>query len=43
MTLLWIPITIATAFLQNLRSAIQKAIKGRLTTIGAAYARFLYA
>jgi drug/metabolite transporter (DMT)-like permease len=40
---LWIPITIAAAFLQNLRSALQKHIKGRLSTVGAAYARFLYA
>ena len=40
---LWIPITIAAAFLQNLRSALQKHIKGRLSTAGAAYARFLYA
>ncbi|MHA1529029.1 MAG: EamA family transporter [Alphaproteobacteria bacterium] len=40
---LWIPITIAAAFLQNLRSALQKHLKGRLSTGGAAYARFLYA
>lgn len=40
---LWIPITIAAAFLQNLRSALQKHLKGRLTTLGAAYSRFLYA
>lgn len=40
---LWIPVTIAAAFFQNLRSALQKAIKGRLSTAGAAYARFLYA
>jgi drug/metabolite transporter (DMT)-like permease len=40
---LWIPITFAAAFLQNLRSALQKAIKGRLSTAGAAYARFFYA
>ena len=40
---LWIPITIAAAFLQNLRSALQKHLKGRLSTSGAAYARFLYA
>jgi len=40
---LWIPITVAAAFLQNLRSALQKHIKGRLSTLGAAYARFLYA
>ena len=42
MVALWIPITIAAAFFQNLRSALQKAIKGRLSTTGAAYARFLY-
>jgi len=40
---LWIPITIAAAFLQNLRSALQKHLKGRLSTAGAAYARFVYA
>jgi drug/metabolite transporter (DMT)-like permease len=40
---LWIPITIAAAFFQNLRSALQKAIKGRLSTMGAAYSRFVYA
>jgi len=40
---LWIPITIAAAFLQNLRSALQKHIKGRLSTLGAAYSRFVYA
>ena len=43
MTALWIPITIAAAFFQNLRSALQKAIKGRLSTTGASYARFVYA
>ena len=40
---LWIPITIVAAFLQNLRSVLQKAIRGRLSTAGAAYARFVYA
>lgn len=40
---LWIPITILGAFMQNLRSAVQKHLKGRLTTLGAAYVRFLYA
>lgn len=39
----WITITIAAAFLQNLRSALQKHLKGRLSTGGAGYARFLYA
>ena len=40
---LWIPITVAGAFFQNLRSALQKHLKGRLSTAGAAYARFFYA
>ncbi len=40
---LWVPITIAGAFLQNVRSALQKHLKGRLTTLGATYVRFLYA
>ncbi len=39
----WIPITIAAAFFQNLRSALQRNLRGRLSTLGAAYARFLYA
>ena len=43
MIALWIPATIAAAFLQNLRSAMQKSLKGRLSTTGAAYARFVYA
>ena len=40
---LWVPITIAAAFCQNARSALQKHLTGRLTTLGAAYVRFLYA
>lgn len=40
---LWIPITVAAAFLQNARSALQKHLKGRLSTLGATYVRFLYA
>lgn len=40
---LWIPVTIAAAFFQNLRSALQKHLKGRLSTVGAGYSRFLYA
>jgi len=43
MIVLWIPFTIAAAFLQNLRSVLQKSIRGRLSTAGAAYARFFYA
>jgi len=40
---LWIPITLAAAFLQNLRSALQKHLKGQLSTSGATFSRFLYA
>jgi drug/metabolite transporter (DMT)-like permease len=40
---LWIPITIVAAFMQNARSALQKHLKGRLSTLGATYVRFLYA
>lgn len=40
---LWIPLTIAAAFLQNIRSALQKHLRGKLSTLGAAYVRFLYA
>jgi drug/metabolite transporter (DMT)-like permease len=40
---LWIPITIFAAFMQNLRSSLQKYLKGRLSTSGATFSRFLYA
>jgi drug/metabolite transporter (DMT)-like permease len=40
---LWVPITIAAAFFQNLRSALQKHLKGRLTNTGATFSRFAYA
>lgn len=39
---LWIPITIAAAFCQNLRSALQKHLKGKLGTTGATFIRFGY-
>lgn len=39
----WVPIAICAAFFQNLRSALQKHLKGKLSNSGAAYARFLYA
>ena len=39
----WIPITLFAAFCQNLRSALQKHLKGKLSNNAAAYARFLYA
>lgn len=40
---IWIPITIFAAFFQNLRSALQKHLKGKLSDTGAAYVRFIYA
>jgi drug/metabolite transporter (DMT)-like permease len=43
MTELWIPLTVAGAFFQNLRSALQKHLKSRLSTAGATYVRFFYA
>jgi len=39
---LWIPITIFAAFMQNLRSALQKYLKGKLTTSGATFTRFFF-
>lgn len=41
--MLWIPFTIAAAFFQNLRSAVQRHLKSELTDLGAASVRFLYA
>ncbi len=37
---LWIPVTVAAAFFQNLRSALQKHLKARLSTNGATFVRF---
>lgn len=39
---LWIPITIAAAFAQNMRSAAQKHLKSKMGTTGATYVRFLF-
>lgn len=39
---LWIPITVAAAFCQNLRTALQKHLKGQLGTTGATFVRFGY-
>nr|CAD6616302.1 EamA/RhaT family transporter [Rhizobium sp. Khangiran2] len=39
---LWIPITIGAAFLQNMRSTLQKHLRGRLNTTGATFVRFGY-
>jgi drug/metabolite transporter (DMT)-like permease len=38
----WIPITIFAAFFQNIRTAMQKYLKDRLSTGGATYVRFIY-
>lgn len=40
---LWIPITVAAAFLQNVRSLLQKRLTGELSVNGASYVRFCYA
>jgi len=40
---LWLGITIAAAFCQNVRSLLQKRLTGELSVNGAAYVRFLYA
>lgn len=39
----WIPITIAAALLQTVRSGLQKHLKPRLGTVGATFVRFSYA
>lgn len=39
---LWIPITLFAAFCQNLRSAVQKHLKGQLGSTGATFIRFGY-
>ena len=40
---LWVPITLFAAVFQNIRTSLQKYLKGRLSTAGATYIRFLYA
>lgn len=39
----WAVLAITGAFFQNLRSALQKHLKGKLSNSAAAYSRFLYA
>ena len=39
----WVLLTIAGAFLQNLRSLLQRRLTGNLSVNGAAYVRFLFA
>lgn len=38
----WILITISAAFLQNIRSVLQKHLKGALSTTGATFVRFAF-
>ena len=40
---LWVLIAIGAAFFQNVRSALQKHLKGRLSTTGATFSRFIFA
>ncbi len=40
---LWAVLAVGAAFLQNLRSALQKALTARVAVLGATYARFLFA
>lgn len=40
---LWIPISVAAAFFQNLRSALQKHLKTSLGTSGSTFSRFVFA
>jgi drug/metabolite transporter (DMT)-like permease len=40
---LWVALALGAAFLQNLRSALQKALVARVGLLGAAYARFVFA
>jgi drug/metabolite transporter (DMT)-like permease len=39
---IWIPLTIAAAFLQNLRSTLQKKLTGEMGAVAATYVRFSY-
>jgi drug/metabolite transporter (DMT)-like permease len=42
MTSLWIPLTIAAAFLQNLRTVLQKQLRASLSTNAATFTRFAF-
>jgi drug/metabolite transporter (DMT)-like permease len=41
-TWLWIPLTVAAAFLQNLRTALQKHLRSRLSINAATFTRFAF-
>lgn len=40
--MLWVPITIAAAFLQTLRNAAQRGLAGELSALGATSTRFIF-
>jgi drug/metabolite transporter (DMT)-like permease len=40
---IWVLITVVAAFLQNIRSALQRQLTSRLSAEGAAYVRFIFA
>lgn len=40
--MLWVPITIAAAFLQTLRNAAQRGLAGQLSALGATSTRFIF-
>ncbi len=42
MSSLWIPLTIGAAFLQNLRTAVQKHLRARMSTNAATFTRFAF-
>ena len=42
MSLVWISATIAAALSQSVRNALQRSLKGRLSTNGAAFTRFVF-
>ena len=42
MSSLWIPLTVAAAFMQNLRTALQKHLRARLSTNAATFTRFAF-
>ncbi|WP_424926481.1 EamA family transporter [Amaricoccus tamworthensis] len=39
----WALLAVGAAFMQNVRSALQKTLTGRVSVLGAAYARFIFA
>src|SRR5262245_8974331 len=42
MAFTWIPFTVVAALSQTVRNALQRSLKGRLSTNGAAFTRFVF-